>query len=74
MNDLQTYKEARLLISLKPLDTFKMDAKSTNLMEHVQRSKPADQVSLHCVVSRPLSFNKLSVPKTEVRGLTIRKG
>ena len=65
MNDLQTSKEARL--SLKPLDTFKMDAKSTNLMEHVQRSKPADQVSLHCVASRPLSFNKLSVPKTEVK-------
>ena len=39
MNDLQTSKEA----SLKPLDTFKIDAKSTNLMEHVQRNKPADQ-------------------------------
>ena len=59
--------------SLKPLDTFKMDAKSTNLIEHVQRNKPADQVSLHSIVSRPLSFNKLSVPKTEVRGLKIRK-
>ena len=69
MNDLQTFKEA----SLKPLDTFKMDAKSTNLIEHVQRNKPADQVSLHSIVSRPLSFNKLSVPKPEVRGLKIRK-
>ena len=29
MNDLQTFKEA----SLKLLDTFKMDAKSTNLIE-----------------------------------------
>ena len=66
MNDLQTSKEA----SLKPLDTFKMDAKSTNLIEHVQRNKPADQVSLHCIVYRPLSF---SVPKTEVRGLKITK-
>ena len=37
----------------------KMDAKSTNLIEHVQRNKPADQVSLHSIVSRPLSFNKL---------------
>ena len=50
-----------------------MDAKSTNLIEHVQRNKPADQVSVHSIVSRPLSFNKLSVPKTEVRGLKIRK-
>ena len=48
-----------------------MDAKSTNLIEHVQRNKPADQVSLHSIVSRPLSFNKLSVPKTEVRGLKV---
>ena len=63
MNDLQTFKEA----SLKPLDTFKMDAKSTNLIEHVQGNKPADQVSLHSIVSRSLSFTKLSVPKTEVR-------
>ena len=42
MNDLR----------LKPLDTFKMDAKSTNLIEHVQRNKPADQVSLRSIVSR----------------------
>ena len=48
MNDLHTSKEA----SLKPLDTFKMDAKSTNLIEHVQRNKPADQVSLRSIVSR----------------------
>ena len=68
MNDLQTFKEA----SLKPLDTFKMDAKSTNLIEHVQRNKPADQVSLHSIVSRPLSFNKLSVPKTEVRAADLK--
>ena len=67
MNELQTSREA----CLKPLDTFKMDAKSTNLMEHVQRNKPVDQVSLHCIVSRPLSFNKSSVPKTEFRGVTI---
>ena len=33
----------------------------------------APQVSLHSIVSRPLSFNKLSVPKPEVRGLKIRK-
>ena len=69
MNDLQPFKEA----SLKPLVTFKMDAKSTNLIEHVQRNKSADQVSLHSIVSRPLFFNKLSVPKPEVRGLKIRK-
>ena len=69
MKDLQTFKEA----SLKPLDTFKMDAKSTNLIELVQRNKPADQVSLHSIVSRPLSFNKLSIPKPEVGGLKIRK-
>ena len=37
------------LPKMKPLDTFKMDAKSTNLMEHLQRSRPADQVSLHCI-------------------------
>ena len=67
MNELQTSKEA----SLKPLDTFKMDPKSTNLIEHVQRNKPADQVSLHYIVSKPLSFNKLSVPKTEVPRFTI---
>ena len=29
-----------------------MDAKSANLIEHVQMNKPADQVSLHCFVSR----------------------
>ena len=69
MNDLETSKET----SLKPLDTFKMDDKSTNLIKHVQRNKPADQVSLDSIVSGPLSFNKLSVPKTEVRGLKIRK-
>ena len=65
MNDLQTSKEA----SWKPLDTFKMDAKSTNLIEHVQRNKPADQVSLHSIVSRPLSFNKLPVPQPRPQGL-----
>ena len=69
MNDNQPFKEA----SLKPLDNFKMDDKSTNMIEHVQRNKPADQVSLHSIVSRPLSFNKLSVPKPEVRELKIRK-
>ena len=33
------------------MDTFKLDAKSTNLMEHVQRNKPTDQVSssLYCL-------------------------
>ena len=59
MNDLQTFKEA----SLKPLDTFKMDAKSTNLIEHVQRDKPADQVSLHSIVSRPLLLTNCPFPK-----------
>ena len=55
MNDLHTSKEA----SLKPLDTFKMDAKSTNLIEHVQRNKPADQVSLHSCFQAPFFYELL---------------